>query len=313
MRRQSALDSNKIGIVGVGKVGITAAYTLLVEGLANELVLWGRNLEKTVGETLDLQHALPYTHEAKITPTSDYKDLANCDVIFFTAGAAQEPGQTRLDLAKTNLAIVDEMIPKIVKAAPSAVIVMVTNPVDVLTYRAAEVAGLPYGQVFGSGTTLDTARFRFNLSEALDISPGSIHAYILGEHGDSSFPVISSANVGGQPLTDIEGFSAEMVEQAYLDTRDAAAKIINAKGATFYGVASAIKKITQTILRDAKSVLPLTTPLMIDYYGVSGVALSVPCILERRGIKQVLMANLDESEQAKFRHSADVVRACLEG
>jgi L-lactate dehydrogenase len=311
MRRSSALDSNKVSIVGAGKVGITAAYTLLVEGLANEIVLWGRDREKVTGEALDLQHALPYTHEAKIIPTDSYGDLKNSDIIFFTAGAAQTPGQTRLDLAKTNVAIVEDMIPKIVKAAPGAIIVMVTNPVDVLTYKAAKIAGLPYGQVFGSGTTLDTARFRFNLSEVLNIAPASIHAYVLGEHGDSSFPVVSSAEVGGQPIRKLAGFSAEAVARAYDDTRDAAANIIQAKGATFYGVATAIKKITNVILRDAKSVLPVTTPLEIDYYGVSGVALSVPCVIGRRGIERVLMANLSEEEKRQFRHSAEVVKSFL--
>lgn len=304
------LNNNKVAIVGAGKVGLTGAYALLLDGLVNDLVLWNRSKDKIIGDELDLNHAMPFAHETRIIATNDYADLADSDIVFFTAGAAQEPGQSRLDLAQKNIAILEQMLPQIVAAAPNAVIVLVTNPVDVLTYKAVQMANLPFGQIFGSGTTLDTARFRFNLGQNLDINPRSIHTYVLGEHGDSSFPMISSATVGGQNLTSLEGFSYEKVGTAYQDARDAAATIINTKGATFYGIGTVIKKIAATILRDAKTVLPLTVPLQ-NYYGVSDVSLSVPCILGRNGIKRVLTANLDGGEQEKLHQSAQAVKQFL--
>lgn len=304
------LNNNKVSIVGAGKVGLTGAYALLLDGLVNEIVLWGRNKDKVIGDELDLRHAMAFSHEAVITATDSYNDLAGSDIVFFTAGAAQEPGQSRLDLAQTNIAIVEQMIPQIVAAAPQAVIVMITNPVDVLTYKAVQVANLPQGQIFGTGTTLDTGRFRFNLGEVLNINPRSIHAYVLGEHGESSFPVISSANVGGQPLTSLEGFSYDRVYDAYNEARDAAAKIINSKGSTFYGIGAVIKKVAAAILRDAKTVLPLTIPLT-NYYGFSQVALSTPCVLGKMGVQRILTANLDPQEQEKLAISVNAVKQYL--
>ncbi|MBD3279715.1 MAG: L-lactate dehydrogenase, partial [Candidatus Pacebacteria bacterium] len=200
MNKPLKYDNNKISVIGCGKVGMTAAFAMLLKGLPNQLVLLGRHKGPLIGEELDLEHAMCFLGQAEIKATDNYNDIAHSDVVIITAGAAQKPGETRLDLAKKNIAIIEQIIPMVVRHSPDSVILVVSNPVDVLTYKAYQLAGLPKGRIFGSGTTLDTARFRFHLAEFLKVNPRSVHAYILGEHGDSSFPVISSASIGGQPL-----------------------------------------------------------------------------------------------------------------
>lgn len=302
--------ASKVSIVGLGNVGMTAAYALALGGITNELVLLARNKEKAYGEQLDLEHGLPFMETAKIMATDDYADLAGSDCVVVTAGAAQGPGETRLDLAKKNVAIMEEMIPKIVEAAPESVILIVSNPVDILTYRANQIAGLPHGKIFGSGTTLDTARFRVHLSQFLGVNPRSVHAYILGEHGDSSFPVISSASIGGQLLTTHPKFSPAQTMAAFEEAKSAAYKIIAAKGATYYAIGSVIKHIVKSILRDSKTVMPVSIPLS-NYYGVSDIALSVPCIVGKNGVEQILTVGLDQKEQEALQHSAQTLRSVL--
>lgn len=299
-----------IAIVGCGRVGMTAAYSIVTSGVASELILHGRDKKKVEGEKLDLEHALPFLPPVEIQATDDYADLASSDLVIFTAGAAQEPGETRLDLAAKNTKLVQDIIPRIVATAPRAIILMVTNPVDVLTYQAAKIAELPFGRVFGSGTLLDTARFRFHLSEFLDVNSRSIHTYVLGEHGDSSFPALHSASIGGQSLSSFPSFSLDKAQDAYQMARDAAYRVIAGKGATYYAIGTVITHIAQVIQRDARSVLPLSVPLH-DYYGVSDVALSVPCILGRRGVEQVLMIDLSRDEQAQLANSAAAVRQVM--
>ena len=303
-------DGFKVSIIGCGKVGMTAAYSLIHDGTINELVLVGRDRSKIVGEQLDLEHGLSFLHHVKIDATEDYKDIKDSDVVVFTAGAAQKPGDTRLDLAQKNLALIDELIPKIVANAPDAVILIVTNPVDILTYRAYQIAGLPKGRIFGSGTTLDTARFRFHLSEFLKLNPKSIHAYILGEHGDHSFPAISSATVGGQPLSTLPGFSEERAQKAYLAARNAAYKIIASKGATYYAIGAVVAHIIRKVLTDAKSILPVSIPLH-QYYDINGVALSVPCIVGRVGVEKTLEIKLSWDEKQKLQLAASTLKQFL--
>lgn len=297
----------KISIIGCGHVGATAAYALIMTGVPTDLVLLARDKAKAHGEKLDLEHALPFLPKVDIVATDDYEDIAGSDLVVVTAGAAQAPGETRLDLAKKNIAVMDDIIPKIVKNAPHAVVLIVTNPVDVLTLYAAKLAKLPYGRVFGSGTLLDTARFRFHLSEFLDVNPRSIHTYVLGEHGDSSFPVLHSASIGGQPLITYPGFSEDKAREAYAMTRDAAYQVIAGKGATYYAIGTVITHLAQAIQRDSRSVLPVSVPLE-DYYGVSDVALSVPCIVGRRGVEQVLKIELSADEHASLMNSASALR-----
>ena len=191
-------DYFKVSIIGCGRVGMSAAYSIMHRGGIDELLLVGRNREDLIGEELDLEHGTTFLSHVKVSSSENYEDLTGSEVVVIAAGAAQNPGETRLDLAEKNKSILEDIIPGVVRFAPDSVVIIVSNPVDVLTYRAYQLAGFPKGRVFGTGTTLDTARFRFHLSEFLKINPRSIHAYILGEHGDSSFPAISTATVGGK-------------------------------------------------------------------------------------------------------------------
>lgn len=301
----------KVGIVGCGKVGMSTAFSLVSQGIPTDLVLVSRCLEEVEGEKLDLEHAIPFSQHVEITASDEYTALKGCDVVVYTAGASQKPGETRLDLTKKNLSILESILPQILKNAPQALILMVANPVDVLTYRANEIAGFPDGKIFGSGTTLDTGRFRFHLGEILDMNPRSIHTYILGEHGDSSFPALHSATVGGQRLLELPDMNEAKANKAFELAKNAAYKIIEGKGATYYAIAAVVSSILRTISKDSRSVLPLTTPLH-NYYGVSNVALSVPCILGYNGIERTLTIALSEKEQQALYKSAETVRSALE-
>lgn len=304
------MRKTKVAVVGCGRVGITAAYTMYLKNTANEIMLFGRDIDKLIGEQLDFMHSLSFIGTTNITVSHEYEHLAGSDVVVFTAGVAQKEGETRLDLVRNNSEIIESTIPQIVKYAPHAKIIIVSNPVDVLTFKAAQVSGLPFGQVFGSGTTLDTARFRYHLSEFLKVNPKSIHAYILGEHGDSSFPTLTSANVGGQPIATLKGFSREKALDAYAKARDAAYKIIAAKGATYYAIAVVINQLADAILRNAKRVYPLSIPLNGEY-GLHDISLSVPCVLGRRGIERIIEIPLSEEEKNSLNKSASVLNGYL--
>lgn len=302
--------SFKVGIIGTGNVGMATAFACLTQGAVTDLVLVGRDLQKARGEQLDLEHALPFLPPARVQVTDNYADVNGCDVIIFTAGAAQLPGESRLDLTAKNLRIIDEVLPQVFHHASEAVVVMVTNPVDVLTFRAIQIgreSGVRDGQVFGSGTLLDTARLRFHLSEMIGVHPRSIHAYILGEHGESAFPIFSTAQVGGQSIYGLPQMTQEMLQQAFEETRTAAGKIIQAKGSTAYAIAAALTKLLGTIRNDVRSILPVST-LMYDYYGEADVCLSVPCVIGRSGVIQRLAPELSVSEQAALHKSAQVLR-----
>ena len=307
MNKPAQHDTNKVAIIGCGRVGTTVAYTLLIQNIADELILLSRNKNKTYGEELDFQHGLSFLGSTKITATEKYKDLKDVDVVVITAGISQRPGDTRLDLTENNVAMIQEMIPKIIKYAPNAVIVIVSNPVDVLTYKAYTLAGLPKGRIFGTGTTLDTSRFRFHLSKFLKVNPKSIHAYILGEHGDSSFPALSGATVGGQSLLSFPGLTPQKAIQAYDETKNAAYKIIEAKGSTYYAIAVATSHIVEAILKDNKEVMPVSIPLH-GYHGHSGVALSVPCVIGRNGVEQVIELKLSWDEKNKLDKSVNTIK-----
>lgn len=303
-------DNNKIAIIGCGRVGMATAFALLMAGLPNELLLVSRDVTKIKGEELDLEHGVSFLGHANVRATEDYSELKGTDIVIVTAGVSQKPGDTRLDLVETNKAIIREIIPKIVKHAPEAIILIVSNPVDILTYEAYKLANLPKGRIFGSGTTLDTVRFRFHLSQVLKVNPKSIHAYILGEHGDTSFPALTGASVGGQSLLSMPDMSEEKAWQAYRKTKEAAYKIIEAKGATYYAIAVAVTEMVKAILRNSKQVFPVSIPLH-SYYGHSGVALSVPCIIGREGVEQVIEVKLSWEEKIQLEKSVKTLKEYL--
>lgn len=294
----------KVSIVGVGRVGATTAFSLLHSQIVTDLVLVAHDVHKAEGELFDLEQSLPFLHTASIQVTSDYQQIAGSHVTIVTAGAAQKPNQTRVDLLKENLALFSEIIPTIYKANPEGLILIVTNPVDILTYHANQLVECRYGQIFGSGTLLDTGRFRKELSKIVNVNPRSIHAYVLGEHGDSSFPVLSTANIGGQPLTTFPNYSPENVMHAFQQAKQAAYQIIERKGATYYAIAAVISSIVKTIYSDAKTVMPLSVPLF-NYQGIDDIrmAASVPCIVGERGVEQVLSIPLDPTERQQFQDS----------
>jgi len=300
-------DNRKVAIIGIGNVGVTAAYALLLRQNVDELVLISRSLDKANGEKLDLEHGLPFLEPIKVIATDKYEELNNADVVVITAGVAQKPGQTRLDLISENVKIIEDLAPKIKPYVQNSVIVVVSNPVDVLTYRLSKLLELPTGRVLGSGTMLDTARFRFHLGEALHVNPRSIHTYILGEHGESSFPVLANATIGGQPLASFPNFSEALALDAFTKTKDAAAKIIQAKGATYYAIGVVISQLVHAILQDQRSVLPVTSPIT-NYYGQSEVAISVPSLIGRNGVEQILNIQLSDAEQQKFATSCEIIR-----
>lgn len=303
-------DNYKVSIIGCGKVGMTTAYALVLDGLINELVLVSRSKDKVIGEQLDLEHGLTFLKTVDVKATEDYADIAGSDVVVVTAGASMRPGDTRLDLNARNVAIMDQIIPQIVKNAPESIILIVSNPVDILTYHAYRTAGWPKGRVFGTGTVLDTARFRFHLSEFLKVHPRSIHAYVMGEHGDSSFPAVSNATIGGQPLSTFDNYSEEKMNRAFEQAKNAAYTIIKSKGATYYAIGVVVRQIISTILRDSKSVLPVSIPLH-QYHGHNGVALSVPCVVGRQGVEKVLDIKLSWKEKQQLDRSVSTLKQYL--
>jgi len=296
---------NKVTIIGCGKVGMTSAYSLVHAGVVNTMILLGRSAESLEGEELDLEHGLSFLHPTEVISTTDYDDIKGSDVVVITAGAAQKEGETRLDLTQKNVKIVEGIMKQVVEHAPNAIVIMVTNPVDILTYRAFEMMGKPRGRVIGTGTILDTARLRFHLSKHLKMSPKSIHAYVLGEHGDHSFPAIHSASVGGEELLSL--MEEEEIVAAYTMARDAAYKIIKSKGATYYAIGSVVSNLITTILKDSQSILPVSIPLEDDY-GFSEIALSLPCIVGKDGVERVMHPQLSEEEYRQLGECVDALR-----
>ncbi|WP_083791523.1 L-lactate dehydrogenase, partial [Paenibacillus sp. oral taxon 786] len=269
----------------------------------SELVLIDVNKEKALGEALDMNHGLPFTGGVKLW-AGDYSDCADADVIVIAAGASQRPGETRIDLLKRNAVIFDSIIQNIVKYNNHGIILVATNPVDILSYVTLKKSGFPSNRVIGSGTLLDSARFRYLIGQNKKINPRSIHAHIIGEHGDSEVPLWSLANVAGIGLE----FSDEDREEIFNNTKNAAYEIINAKGATYYAIALALDRIIVSILQNEGSVLNVST-LLTDYNGVSDVYLGVPSIVDRSGVREVLDLKLDNEELTRFHASANKLKA----
>lgn len=300
----------KVAVIGCGNVGATAAYALLLDGVISDLVLIDKNKDKANGLRLDLEHSLSFLRFATITASDDYGACENADIIVITAGARQQEGETRLQLIDKNRKMFQEILPSLTKVAPEALFMIVTNPVDILTFETLRVTGLPGSRVFGTGTMLDTARFRFHIAEKLCLNPRSVDAYILGEHGDSSFPVLSSASIGGKPLLSFEGFSSEVAMECYEATKQAAYRIIHDMGYTCYSIGVVIRDLVRAIQQNARVVVPISVKLD-NYYGHSGVALSVPCVIGRDGVSDILNIPLNSTEQEQLAKAVETLKAFI--
>lgn len=303
-------DSFKVSIIGCGNVGATMAYAMLLDGTPTDLTIIDINADKAHGLLLDLEHSLSFTPFTQLASSGDMNACADSSVVVITAGVRQKEGDTRLGLIAKNRAIFKEIIPKIAASAPNAILVIVSNPVDVLTYEAIKLSGFPKERVFGSGTLLDTARLQFHISEKLKINPRSIDAYVLGEHGDTSFPAFSCADVGGRPLKDMKGFTKKVADKCYEDTRTAAYRIIHDQGFTCYSISTAVLQIMRAIFENSHEVFPLST-LLTGYYGHKNVCLSVPCVLGRDGIARQIVIPLDAKEKKLFKKSVDTLKKYL--
>lgn len=309
-----AAPSTKLSIVGAGSVGSSLAYAALIRGSANTVALYDLNTAKVDAEVLDLAHGSQYTQSSQIIGGSDISCVAGSDVVVITAGARQKPGQTRLDLAGTNVDILSSLLPQLVEQAPNAIFMLVTNPCDVLTTAALKITGLPRHRILSSGTVLDTSRLRWLVARHIGIAPQSVHAMMVGEHGDTEFALWSSATIGQAPLKDWEDenghkvFTQELLDNLEHEVTDSAYKIIQGKGATNYAIGVAGARIVEAILRDQKAVLPVST-LLTDYHGISDIALSVPSIVGRNGVERTLSFPMDYEEEGKLHKSAEALLA----
>jgi|TARA_Y100000310_G_scaffold22935_2_gene21940 L-lactate dehydrogenase len=309
---KKANHSSKIAIVGAGFVGSTAAYACMIDGAVSEIALIDVNREKAEGEAMDLQHGIPFKPNVKVTFGNDYSLCKGADIVVICAGAHQKPGETRLDLVNKNATMFKQMIPSITKYNKNCILLVVSNPLDVLTYLALKYSKFSKNRVFGSGTILDTSRFRYLLSRHFGVSPNSVHAYILGEHGDSSFPVWSTANIAGVPLKNFREYNKKKMDNIYLKTKNAAYEVISRKGATYYAIGLGVAKIVRSILSDQNEVFALSSYLN-NYQGVSGICLSVPTIVNRNGVKKQIKLPLNSLEKKQLRKSANVINGILRG
>ncbi|MEK3787408.1 MULTISPECIES: L-lactate dehydrogenase [Paenibacillus] len=299
---QKPFKRSRVAIVGMGAVGTTTGYTLLLRQRMSELVFIDVNAKKARGEMLDMNHGLPFLGGVKVW-AGTYEDCRDADIIIVAAGASQKPGETRIDLLKRNASIFGEIIDNITKVNDHGILLIATNPVDILSYVSWKLSGWPKERVIGSGTLLDSARFRYLIGLNKGIDPRSIHAHIIGEHGDSELPVWSLANVAGTPLDIPEADQ----EQIFENTKNAAYEIIDAKGATSYAIALALDRITAAILGDEASVLNVST-LLTDYNGVSDVYLGVPCVVDHNGVREILDLPLNDVEKDAFQRSANKLK-----
>jgi L-lactate dehydrogenase len=300
----------KIVIVGAGAVGASAAYALMIGGVAAEIVLIDVNEAKAEGEAMDLMHGSPFVRPVTVR-SGNYPDCAGASIIVITAGSAQRPGETRLDLVKRNADIFGQMIPQIVAAAPEAILLIVSNPVDILTYVSLKLSGLPASRVIGSGTVLDTARLRALLGHRLNVDPRSVHGYVIGEHGDSEVVVWSRATVAGLPVEEFchqRGivYNASLREDIGTQVRRAAYEIIARKGATYYAIGLGIRHTVESILRDQNTILTVST-LMTGQFGMQDICLSLPSIVDHGGVEGVLLPDLSPDELIALQHSATVL------
>ncbi|MCY9593872.1 L-lactate dehydrogenase [Paenibacillus chitinolyticus] len=306
LNNQETLKKSRIVVIGTGAVGSTTAYTLLLRERMSELVLIDYNHAKANGDALDMNHGLPFTGRVKVW-AGDYSDCEGADIIIICAGVAQKQGETRLDLLKRNVDIFNGIVENVTKYNQTGIILVATNPVDIMSYFTWKKSEWPVNRVIGSGTLLDSARFRYLIGEKLQVDPRSIHAAIIGEHGDSEVPLWSLANFAGLPLE----LNQEDKDEIFQNTRDAAYQIIEAKGSTYYAIALALDRICTAIMRDEGAVLNVST-FVSNYHGLSDVYLGVPCIVDRTGVREVVTLPLSEEEENKLRKSGAKIREMID-
>lgn len=311
------VDMRKCAVIGCGFVGSSSAFSLMESHLFHEIVLIDANKDKAEGEAMDISHGMPYVGNIDIY-AGDYKDIADAGIIVITAGAGQKPGETRLDLVNKNVAIFKSIIPQIVKYNKEAILLVVSNPVDILTYVTLKLSGFPKERVIGSGTVLDSARLKYVLGRHLDVNPKSVHAYIIGEHGDSELAVWSSANVSGIPITEfceLRGHHNhnEAEQRLYEEVKNSAYEIIKKKGATYYGIALSVRRLCECIVNDEHSIVPVSSYHYNDHYGISDVCMSIPTIVGINGIEQVLEIKLDHVEKNALKESARELKSVIDG
>jgi len=305
----------KVAIIGTGRVGASCAYALQLRGLASEIVLINASRQRAEGEAMDINHGSLFTKPVRVR-AGDYKECRDADIVVLTAGTSQRPGDTRLDLLRNNAIILERMLAPALKYLEEAIVVVAANPVDVLTYLTWQMTGLPSHQIIGSGTILDTARFRFLLGQHFQIDTHSIHAYIIGEHGDSQVPVWSLANVAGIRLDEYGNLNGNpldnlLKEKIADETRRAAYEIIRRKGATYYAIAAGMVRIIEAIVRNENSILTVSG-VVNDIHGLSDVAISLPSVINRQGILRTLDLSLSDEEEAGFKKSAQIIQNAIQ-
>lgn len=306
---------NRVVLVGTGFVGSSYAFAMINQGVAEELVLVDLNKEKSEGDAMDLNHGMAFAPSQTKIWFGSYADCKDADLVVLCAGANQKPGETRLDLVEKNTKIFKSIVEEIMASGFDGIFLVATNPVDILTYAVWKFSGLPKERVIGSGTILDTARFRFLLGDYFKVDTRNVHAYIIGEHGDTELPVWSHADIGGKPIAkmmkDQERYKHDDLEQIFTNVRDAAYHIIQRKGATYYGIAMGLVRLTKAILHDENSILTVSAQLNGEY-GHHDIYIGVPAIVNRSGIREIVELSLDEEEQKKFDHSVEVLKQVMD-
>lgn len=304
------MKKGKVVLVGTGFVGMSMAYSMLNRGGVSELILIDIDKDKTVGEEMDLSHGLPYAPQKMIIKSGDYSQCKDAQVVVITAGIAQKPGQTRLELAEVNAKIVKSITKEIMASGFNGIIIVASNPVDLMTYVVAETSGLPKNQVIGSGTVLDTARLRYLVGDYLKVSSKNIHAYIMGEHGDSSFVPWNHCYVGCKKIIDVmkdNHHPMEKLDKIHEDVVNAAYEIIEKKKATYYGIGMALNRLVGAVINDENSILTVSTYLN-NQYGQDDIYIGVPAIINKNGVRELLELELNEKEQAKLDNSCKLMK-----
>ncbi len=301
----------KVAVIGAGYVGSTFAYSLMTRGIVSEIVLIDVAKKRAEGEAMDLNHGLSFVRPTRIW-AGDYPDCEGADIVALTAGVAQRPGESRLNLVNRNVEVFRQIVSKVTKYNQKCIFLVATNPVDIMTYTTLKLSNFPPNRVIGSGTILDTSRLRYLLGEYLDVDPRNVHAFIIGEHGDSEVPVWSSANVAGVRLKDFCPVCGKEYDSEYLNTlfervKNAAYEIIERKGRTYYAIGLGLARIVESVIRDENAVLTVSS-LVQDYYGASDLCISVPTIINRNGIREVLKMPLEEKEIEQFQKSALILK-----